>query len=185
MYKETGRYFMVSAAYYLTVADLASAGLSVNRDAAVVPVIAYQTFISIVFRLEVSNFDDSQVALATCLLQGVLEVVMRLTAPERDAWVKRVSRRFGCGTRERRGTTLVVTSVAPASQGQPSSALGKTSERIAAADERDAVIKQFRARMILVEMWAEFAGILIGSLVLFLGQRMPLFYSFRPYRKHP
>ena len=61
----------------------------------------------------------------------------------------------------------------------------KTSERIAAADERDAVVKQFRARMILVDMWAEYAGIYIGSLVLFLGQRMPLFYSFRPYRKHP
>jgi hypothetical protein len=39
--------------------------------------------------------------------------------------------------------------------------------------------------MILVDMWAEYAGIYIGSLVLFLGQRMPLFYSFRPYRKHP
>ncbi len=61
----------------------------------------------------------------------------------------------------------------------------KTSERIAAADERDAVVKQFRARMILVDMWAEYAGILIGSLVLFHGQRMPLYYAFRPYRKHP
>jgi hypothetical protein len=43
----------------------------------------------------------------------------------------------------------------------------------------------FTPRMILVDMWAEYAGIYIGSLVLFLGQRMPLFYSFRPYRKHP
>ena len=39
--------------------------------------------------------------------------------------------------------------------------------------------------MILVDMWGEFAGIYIGSLVLFLGQRMPLFYPFRPYRNHP
>ena len=61
---------MVSAAYYLTVADLASAGLSVNRNVAVVPVIAYQTFMSIVFRLEVNNYDDPRVALATCLFQG-------------------------------------------------------------------------------------------------------------------
>ena len=36
--------------------------------------------------------------------------------------------------------------------------------------------------MILVDMWAEYAGILIGSLVLFHGQRMPLYYPFRPYR---
>ncbi len=59
LYKEMGRYFMVSAAYYLAVADLKNARVAVNRDAAVVPVIAYQTFMSIVFRLEVSNFDDS------------------------------------------------------------------------------------------------------------------------------
>ena len=79
---------MVSAAYYLTVADLKNAGVAVNRDAAVAPVIVYQTIMSIVFRLEVSNYDDPRVALATCLLQGVLEIVLRLTAPERDAWVK-------------------------------------------------------------------------------------------------
>jgi hypothetical protein len=153
---------------------------------------------SIVFRLEVSNYDDPRVALATCLLQGVLEIVLRLTAPERDAWVKRVSRRFGCGNRRRRATTLVVTSVVPGSHGQHSSVLAKsfsgttsalhrskTSERIAAADERDDVVKQFHARMILVDMWGELAGIYIGSLVLFLGQRMPLYYPFRPYRKYP
>ena len=199
LYKETGRHFMVSAAYYLTVADLKNAGVAVNRDAAIVPVVMYQAFMSIVFRLEVSNYDDPRVALATCLLQGVFEIVLRLTAPERDAWVKRVSRRFCCATRRRRATTLVVTSsVAPASQGQPSSARAKsfsgtssalhrskTSERVAAADERDAVVKQFRARMILVDMWAELAGILIGSLVLFLGQSLPLKYTFRPYRKYP
>ena len=92
LYKEAGRCLVVSAAYYLTVADLGNSGEAVNRDAAVAPVIFYQTFVSIVFRLEVSNYDNPQVALATCLLQGVLEVVLRLTAPERDAWVKRVSR---------------------------------------------------------------------------------------------
>jgi hypothetical protein len=67
-------------------------GEAVSGDAAVAPLIACRKLMSIVFRLEVSNFDDPQVALATCLLQGVLEVVLRLTAPERDAWVKRVSR---------------------------------------------------------------------------------------------
>jgi hypothetical protein len=156
---------MVSAAYYLTVADLKNAGVAVNRDAAIVPVVMYQTFMSIVFRLEVSNYDDPRVALATCLVQGVLEIVLRLTAPERDAWVKGVSRRFGCGNRRRRATTLVVTSVIPGSHGQHSSVLAKsfsgtssalhrskTSERIAAADERDVVVKQFHARMILVDM---------------------------------
>jgi hypothetical protein len=189
---------MVSASYYLTVADLNNAGVAVNRDAAVAPVVMYQTFMSIVFRLEVSNYDDPRVALATCLLQGVLEVVLRLTAPERDAWVKRVSSRFCFASRRRRATTLVVTSTAPESEGQTSSILAnsfsaassalhrsKTSERIAAADERDAVVKQFRARMILADMWAELAGILIGSLVLFLGQSLPLYYTFRPYRKYP
>jgi hypothetical protein len=193
LYKEAGRCFLVSATYYLAVADLGNSGVAVNRDVAVAPIIVYQTFMAIVFRLEVSNYDDPQVALATCLLQGVLEVVLRLTAPERDEWVKRVPRRFGYGDRKRRGTRLVVpTSVAPGSQGQPSfsgtsSALdrSKTAERIAAAHERHAVVKQFHALVILVEMWGELAGIYIGSMLLFLGQSLPLYYTFRPYRKHP
>jgi hypothetical protein len=198
LYKEAGRCLVVSAAYYLTVADLGNSGEAVNRDAAVAPVIFYQTFVSIVFRLEVSNYDNPQVALATCLLQGVLEVVLRLTAPERDAWVKRVLRKFFCAARVRRGTTVIVSfSVAPGSQGQPSSALAKSlsgtssalhrskCERVAAADERQAVVKQFHARMIIVDMWGELAGLYIGSLVLFLGQSLPLFYPFRPYRKYP
>lgn len=121
LYKEVGRCVMVSAAYYLTVADLGNSGVAVNRDAAVVPVVAYQTFMSIGFRLEVSNYDDPRVALATCLSQGVLEVVLRLTAPERDAWIKRVSSKFCCAARVRRGTTLIVSSVVPDSQSQPSS----------------------------------------------------------------
>ena len=186
---------MVSAAYYLTVADLNNAGVAVNRDAAVGPVIGYLTFMSIVFRLEVGNYDDPRVAIATCLLQGVLEIVLRISAPERDEWVNRVLRRFGVTTHKRRATTLVVSSVFPGLKGQSSSALAMSfsansvsphrSERAAAAHERHAIVKQFYARMILVDMWSEYAGICIGNLVLFLGQSMPLYYSFRPYRKHP
>jgi hypothetical protein len=198
MYKEAGRCLVVSAAYYLTVADLKNAGVAVNRYAAVAPVVMYQTFMSIVFRLEVNNYDDPRVALATCLLQGVLEVVLRLTAPERDAWIKRVSRKFCRAARVRRGTTLVISSVVPYSQSQPSSVLAKSfsaksfalrrpdaSERVAAAHERHAVVKQFHARMLLVDMWAEYAGICIGTVVLFLGQSNSLYYAFRPFRKHP
>jgi hypothetical protein len=173
----------------------------VNRDAALAPLIMFQACSSIVFRLEVSNYDDPKVALATYLSQGVLEIVLRLTAPERDARVKRVFKRvlrkFGCAALKRRGTVLVVSSVAPGSQGQPSSALAKSfstktfslhrseaSERAAAAHERHVVIKQFHARMILADMWAELAGIYIGSLLLSLGQSLPLFYPFGPYRKY-
>ncbi len=195
LYKEIGRYFTVSAAYYLTVADLNNAGVVVNRDAAVAPVVAYQTTMSIVFRLEVSNYDDPRVALATCLCQGLLEIVMRLTAPERDAWVKRTAF-WPCrsGSRRRRATTFVVTSAAPESEGQTSSILAKsisgatfnhrraaTSERVATAHERHAIVKQFHARMILINMWAEFAGIYLGFVLLLLGQSNP----FRPFRRHP
>jgi hypothetical protein len=184
LYKELGRHFIVSAAYYLTVADLNSAGLALNRDAAIAPVLAYQAFMSLIFRLEVSNYDDPRAALATCLLQGVLEVVMRVTAVGRDAWIKR---RCGRATRERRVTALVISA---ASQGQPSSALddkpGSTpSERVAALHERQAVVKQFHARMIVVDMWAEYAGIYIGTVILLLAQRAPMYYAFRPFRKHP
>jgi hypothetical protein len=39
--------------------------------------------------------------------------------------------------------------------------------------------------MILSEMCAEYAGISISSVVLALGQGNPLYYEFRPFRKHP
>ncbi len=110
-------------------------------------------------------------------------VVLRLTAPERDGWIKRVLTKFCCAARVRRGTTLMISSVVPSSQSQPSSVLAKSfsvksfalrrpdaSERVAAAHERDAVVKQFHARMILVDMWAEYAGIYIGTVVLLLVQ---------------
>jgi hypothetical protein len=199
LYKEIGRSFMVSAAYYLTVADLNNAGVVVNRDAAVAPVVAWQAFMSIAFRLEVSNFDDPRVALATCLFQALLEIVMRLTAPARDAWFKR-SAFWPCrsASRRRRATTLVVVSAAPESEGQTSSILTKpfsaatsilrraaTSERVATAQERHAILRQFHARMILIDMWAEFAGIYIGFVLLLLGQSNALYYPFRPFRKHP
>ncbi len=118
--------------------------------------------------------------------------MLRLTAPERDAWTKRVSSKFCCAARVRRGTTLIVASVVPDSQSQPSSVLAKAfsaksfalrrpdaSERVAAAHERHAVVKQFHARMILVDMWGELAGIytdqgtLLGALVgALLGARV-------------
>jgi hypothetical protein len=188
---------MVSASYYLTVAELnQSLGIAVNRDAAIVPVIMYLTTMSIMFRLEVSNYDDPQVALLTCLLQSALEVVLRVTAPERDAWVKRVWRRFCCATHGRRATTVVVT--APNSEDRPSSVLAKslpaakvaiyragTSERVAEAHERHAVVQRFHARMILADMWAEYAGIYMGTIALFLSQRSPLYSPYRPFRKYP
>jgi hypothetical protein len=188
---------MVSASYYLTVAELQqSSGIAVNRDAAIVPVIMYLAAMSTIFRLEVSNYDDPQVALVTCLLQGALEVVLRVTAPERDAWVKRVWRRFCCATHGRRATAVVV--IAPNSEDRPSSVLAKslpaakvaiyragTSERVAVAHERHAVVQRFRARMILADMWAEYAAIYTGATSLLLGQRQPLYNPYRPFRNYP
>jgi hypothetical protein len=39
--------------------------------------------------------------------------------------------------------------------------------------------------MLLIDMWAEFAGIYIGFAVLLLGQSNALYYPFRPFRKYP
>jgi hypothetical protein len=113
----------------------------------------------------------------------VLEIVLRVTAPDRDAWFKRK-----CSSRKRRGTNLVFS--AP-SAGQPSSALDDKdrsnlpTERIAALNEREAVLKLFHARLLVTDMWAEYAGIYIGTVILFMGQRTPLYYAHRPFRKHP
>jgi hypothetical protein len=39
--------------------------------------------------------------------------------------------------------------------------------------------------MILIDMWAEFAGIYISFLLLLLGQSNALYNPFHPFRKHP
>ncbi len=187
LYKEIGRYFQVSAAYVLTVADLKNTGVVVNRDAAVAPVLMYQTFMSLVFRLEVANYDDPRVALVMCIFQGLLELVRRLTAAERDAWIRRTAF-WPCrsASRTRHAITVVVVAAAPESEGQTPNILAKhMSERVATAEERSAIVRQFQARMILIDMWAEFAGIYIGFVVLLLGQSNALYFPFRPFRKYP
>jgi hypothetical protein len=130
LYREIGRYFLVSAAYYLTVADISYAGVTLNRNAAVAPALMYQVFMSIVFRLEVSNYDDPRVALATCIFQGVLEIALCLTALERDAWVNGVTSRLGCVAPFRRwSTALVIASVVPDSHGQAMSVVSHSTSK--------------------------------------------------------
>ncbi len=80
---------------------------------------------------------------------------------------------------KRRDTVLVVasTSVAPlSSQGELFDVTAKSGagssvlvERLAAVHERQAVVLQFHARSFVVDMWSEYAGIYIGTLVLALG----------------
>lgn len=192
IYKEAGRCVMVSAAYYLTVTDIM--GSEVNRDIPSAVLVGFQAFMAVTFRLEINNFDDSRVALVTCLLQGVLEVALRLTAPERDAFLTRL-RVFTCacrgrGRRNRRATSLVVVEPAPQTRavsgtfGKRVNGLQVTSARIAKEHERLTVIRQFHARIVLLDMWGEFAGIYIGSVILALGQRNAMRYPFRPYRMH-
>jgi hypothetical protein len=142
LYKEVGRTVIVSASYYPTVADVAVSGL--NRDVAIAPVVSFMTMMSIVFRLEVSDYDDPMVALVTCLLQGVLEVALRVTAPERDEAIKLAFRRLRCGwlrcgRKKRRSTVLVVASasVAPLDSSKKATTTG---ERLAAQHERTAIV---------------------------------------------
>jgi hypothetical protein len=95
--------------------------------------------------------------------------------------------------RKRSDTVLVVasSSVAPlSSQGKRPDVTVKQDvpssvqvERLAAA--RRAVVTQFHARLFVVDVWSEYAGIFVGTLVLALGQSEPLYYNFRPFRKHP
>ncbi len=195
MVKETGRIVFASASYHLSVADVGP-GFAVSRQMAVAPMVTFQAMMAIVFRLEVSNYDEPWAALATCLAQGVLEVILRVTAPGRDEWIKQSVRKLRCRTPagKRRTTVLVIasTSVAPlSSQGErfdvtakPGAGSSVLVERPAAVHERRAVVSQFHARLFVVDMWSEYAGIYIGGMVLALGQTDPLYYNFRPFRKH-
>jgi hypothetical protein len=174
-YREIGRYFMVSSAYHLNVANVAGQGLVVNRDAAMVPLLFFMTFIATTFRLEIANFDDQAFATASVALQAVYEVVMRLTASERDMRIKQTWHSCCRSSRQWRQTTLVVrgsSTVAPASAGsagsagseggsaldQPTSSGKLTRERLAAIHERKDIIRSFISRAIVVEMAAEYAG---------------------------
>ncbi len=189
-FRELGRLITTNAAYYLTAADVAGDGLIVSRDAALILPLAFNAFMAVVFRLEVSNFDSDGLATATLLAQGLYEIVARITAPERDQWVKgklRKLRKLCCwrsSKGQRRSTVLVVSSVqvAPSSPGKPSLA---KQERQAEEHERLAVLRDFRSRMILVDIFAEYAGILTGTVVLWCGSWNPLAYPFRPFRKYP
>ena len=156
-FREVGRLIMTNAAYYLTAADVVGEGTVVKRDAALVLPLAFNTFMAVIFRLEVSNFDSEGVATMTLLAQAAYEIVSRLTAPERDEWAKAVMRKLRklccCGSREqRRSTVLVVSiassvSVAPYSSGTPPSAKQSSArhERLAGVHERHAVIKECRS----------------------------------------
>jgi hypothetical protein len=156
-YREIGRYFMVSSAAHLNVVNVAGEGLVVNRDAAVIPLLFFMTFIATTFRLEIANFDNQAFATASVALQAVFEVVMRLTAAERDRRIKETWHICRRSSREWRQTTLVVRSsstVAPASAGSAGSA-GSGSED-SALDK--VIIRSFISRAIVVEMAAEYAG---------------------------
>ncbi len=214
VYREVGRALMVNASYYLTVADIAGSGLSVNRDSALLTICVFQVFMAVVFRLEMSNFSDKRVALAVFVLQGVLEVALRLTGPQRDEWTKDATRRCllsSSGRGGRRGTRLVFSepvhgdpqagAISKASSELPNSphshvlALARppraapqsrVAERLAGtAQERLLVMRQFHARVLLVDMWAEYVGMFMGSMALALSQHYVLYRPFRPYRKYP
>ncbi len=203
---------MNNASYYLTVADIAGSGLSVNRDSALLTIGVFQVFMAVVFRLEMSNFSDRRVALAVFVLQGVLEVAMRLTGPERHEWTKNATRRClrSCSGRGgRRGTRLVfseavlgdpqagasskASSVLPNSPHSLALALPPRAapqsrvveRRAVSAQERLLVVRQFHARVMLVDMWAEYMGMFLGTMALALSQHYVLYHPFRPYRKYP
>jgi hypothetical protein len=191
---------MTNASYYLTVADIAGTGLFVDRDFALVPLCVFQTFMSVVFRLEMSNFTDQRIALAVYVLQGVLEATLRLTTPRRDEWAKNAAQWCLRSCRGRRQGTRLVFSEPVQGVGvsiKERSALSKPSiphlaapsiaaERLAStADERKMVVRQFHARIILCELWTEYAGMFLGSLALALSQNYVLYRPFRPFRKYP
>jgi hypothetical protein len=200
--REVGRALIVNSAYYLTSAHVAGDDkLELSRDAGLVPVFFFQCFVAILFRLEIANFDDERVTTAVIVLQGAIEIVLRLTAPERDAWIKRVLvkrmlgslRCFKAPTSAMPATVLVLPVTASALKegiAEPVSKQGgsKTQavpERFAMEHERRLVAKRFAARLVLCDMLSEFCGIYVGTYAMLQGQNNPLAFPMRPFRKNP
>ncbi len=161
--EEIARFFINQGGYYLTVAEFPGSQ-HVNRDAALLLVVAPHVAFAVMFRLELSSFQSEAWTIVTVIAQAVLEVVGRLTAAERDAWTIRWARRL-CGGRGGRQSTLLVVSASSASSA-PSALAKQSTERLAKADERRAVVAEYTSRVILVEMISEYAGTSLCSVGL-------------------
>ncbi len=165
--REISRFFIKQAGYYLTVAEFPGSQ-HVNRDAALLLVVAPHVSIAILFRLELSSFQSEAWTFFTFTAQAVLEVVFRLTAAERDAWTRRWARRLCGGRGGRRNTRLVASPALFA----PSALAKQSTERLAKADEGRAVVANYTSRVILVEMISEYAGTSLCSVGLWTAQRL-------------
>jgi hypothetical protein len=200
--REAGRVLIVNSAYYLTSAHMAGDDkLELFRDACIVPVFLFQCVVAVLFRLEIANFDDERVTTAVIVLQGAIEIVLRLTARDRDAWVKRVlfmrflgSLRCCKAPSARQATVLVlpVTAIALKEEiAEPEQGRSKTQaerfamERVAMEHERSLVAKRFAARLVLCDMLSEYCGIYVATYALLYGQNNPLAFPMRPFRKNP
>ncbi len=161
--REISRFFINQGGYYLTVAEFAGSQ-HVNRDAALLLVVAPHVAFAVGFRLELSSFQSEAWTIVIVTAQAVLEVVGRLTAAERDAWTKRWARRL-CGRRGGRRNTRLVVSASSASFASVDLAKQLT-ERLAKADKRRAVVAEYTSRVILVEMISEYAGTSLCSVSL-------------------
>jgi hypothetical protein len=167
--REISRFFINQGGYYLTVAEFPGSQ-HVNRDAALLLVVAMHIAFAVVFRLELSGFQSEAWTIATVAAQAVLEVACRLTAAERDAWTKRWARRLCGGRGGRRSTRLVVR--ASSASVVPSAQAKQSTERLAKEDERRAVVAEYTSRVILVEMISEYAGTLLCSVGLWTAHRL-------------
>ncbi len=139
--------------------------------------------------------DDERVTAAVIVLQSAIEIVLRLTAPKRDARVKRFLRSLRCSkvARARQATVLVLpvtASAAKAGIAAPGSEQGgketqAVPERFAMEHERRLVAERFLARLILCDMLSEYCGIYVGTYAMLQGQSSPLAFPMRPFRKNP
>jgi hypothetical protein len=110
-YRDVGRMLMKKTTFALTCTDVGG-GIRVNRSAAIYPYFMYQVIMGVMFRLEVANFDSQTLATAIVVTQGVVEVIMRCTVVERDAFIgaltERVARVCGLSRGPRRVQSLIV-----------------------------------------------------------------------------
>ncbi len=167
--REISRFFINQGGYYLTVAEFPGSQ-HVNRDAALLLVVAAHVAFAVMFRLELSSFQSEAWTIFTVTAQAVLEVVGRLTAAERDAWTKRWARRLCGGRGGRRSTRLVISASSAAFA--PSALAKQSTERLAKADERRAVVAEYTSRVILVEMISEYVGTSLCCVGLWTAHRL-------------
>ena len=196
--REAIRALTTRSTWYLSYdAQVAGTGIRPARQHAWVFAAWVQVLFATYYRFIIANTTDPALAFVVIAWQAFLEVALRLTVQQRDAWLKKTAARYFCGRGKlrRRGTTVVPSHAACTSSFAsfpPKSVhvvlgLGTITEQsaIMAIAERAEARASFYSTLLLTDMIAEYVGILTTLVFIAFKSDNVLSASFPWYTSQP